>query len=96
MRILLLHNRHQQGGGEDVVVQAEAELLDQHGHEVCLAEVDNADADGLFIQMKTAAEVVYSRRAPPRCLENCFVRTGHGACAQLCSFSVAVRLLRLQ
>ncbi|NIR30580.1 MAG: glycosyltransferase family 4 protein, partial [Gammaproteobacteria bacterium] len=34
MRILLIHNRYQTRGGEDVVVDAEAELLRGHGHEV--------------------------------------------------------------
>jgi glycosyltransferase involved in cell wall biosynthesis len=34
MRILLTHNRYQQRGGEDAVVQAEKELLSAAGHEV--------------------------------------------------------------
>ncbi|SEK26630.1 glycosyltransferase family 4 protein [Nitrosovibrio tenuis] len=33
-RILIVHNAYQQRGGEDVVVEAEAELLRQHGHQV--------------------------------------------------------------
>lgn len=34
LRVLLVHNRYLQPGGEDVVVQAEAEMLKRHGHEV--------------------------------------------------------------
>jgi glycosyltransferase involved in cell wall biosynthesis len=33
-RFLIVHNSYQQKGGEDMVVEAEAELLRQHGHEV--------------------------------------------------------------
>jgi glycosyltransferase involved in cell wall biosynthesis len=33
-RILIVHNVYKQKGGEDIVVEAEAELLRQHGHEV--------------------------------------------------------------
>jgi hypothetical protein len=41
MRILLLHNRYQQPGGEDAVVQAEKDLLESHGHSVALYQVNN-------------------------------------------------------
>ena len=33
-RILVVHNRYQQRGGEDAVVDAEVALLRRHGHEV--------------------------------------------------------------
>src|SRR5215210_2840109 len=34
MRVLLLHNRYQQPGGEDQVFTAEGDLLEAYGHEV--------------------------------------------------------------
>ena len=34
MRIVIVHNRYRQRGGEDAVVQAEAALLARHGHAV--------------------------------------------------------------
>src|SRR5580698_9547807 len=38
-RILLVHNRYQQAGGEDRVVEAEADLLRSYGHQVfCYTE----------------------------------------------------------
>lgn len=40
--VLILHNRYQQAGGEDVVVEAEAQLLRDHGHRVRVEVVDNS------------------------------------------------------
>src|SRR4051794_2887513 len=34
MRILIVHNRYQQAGGEDMVVEAESDLMTSRGHEV--------------------------------------------------------------
>ncbi|HYF50984.1 MAG TPA: glycosyltransferase, partial [Planctomycetota bacterium] len=45
MRILILHNRYRQPGGEDVVVEAQAELLRSRGHDVRLFEKDNKVID---------------------------------------------------
>ena len=41
MRVLQLHSRYREPGGEDAVVQAEAALLRQRGHEVVQHEVHN-------------------------------------------------------
>ena len=41
MRILMLHNRYQQAGGEDASTDAEVALLRQAGHEVDLLEIHN-------------------------------------------------------
>lgn len=41
MKILLVHNRYQQAGGEDLVYEAERDLLERHGHEVHSYEVSN-------------------------------------------------------
>ena len=44
LKLLLVHNYYQQRGGEDVVYEAEARLLEQHGHQVLRYEARN---DGL-------------------------------------------------
>jgi glycosyltransferase involved in cell wall biosynthesis len=66
LRILILHNRYQQEGGEDVVVRAEMDLLLQQEHTVRIVEADNAQINGLFSQMRTAIEAVYSPGARRR------------------------------
>jgi glycosyltransferase involved in cell wall biosynthesis len=43
MRVLSVHNRYQQRGGEDVIFEAEAELLAAHGVEVERLEFDNLE-----------------------------------------------------
>jgi len=43
MRILLVHNRYRQRGGEDVVLESEERLLRDHGHEVKVLLFDNSD-----------------------------------------------------
>lgn len=42
-RVLIVHNRYLQAGGEDVAVAAEAALLERYGHEVHLHESSNAE-----------------------------------------------------
>ena len=68
-RVLILHNRYRQPGGEDVVVAAQAELLRKRGHAVHVLEKDNSEIDSygffrkalLFFEMsenaRAAAEV---------------------------------------
>jgi len=46
MRVLILHNRYHQQGGEDLVALAEAQLLRSHGIEVRQFEADNHPAAG--------------------------------------------------
>lgn len=64
MRILFVHNRYQQPGGEDSVVQAEIALLRSRGHEVDFLEEDNDGIVGWIDAASTAIESVYS--FPPR------------------------------
>lgn len=47
MRILIIHNRYRYSGGEDVVVDSEADLLRSKGHEVFLFTKDNEQVHGL-------------------------------------------------
>ena len=42
MKILLIHNKYQQPGGEDVVFKSESDLLSQHGHTVEHMVYDNS------------------------------------------------------
>lgn len=60
IRCLLVHNRYQQQGGEDRVVEAEKKLLEQHGHEVRLFQVDNNNINGLFDKVKIGVSATYS------------------------------------
>lgn len=47
MRILQIHNKYLEKGGEDTVVVNERILLEQNGHEVSICEFDNKDLEGL-------------------------------------------------
>ena len=59
-RIVVIHNRYQQAGGEDNVVCAEVALLRSKGHEVKMLEETNDDIVGLVNTAKVAGECVYS------------------------------------
>jgi glycosyltransferase involved in cell wall biosynthesis len=63
MRVLLLHNRYRQAGGEDIVVRAERELLEKYGHEVDLLEADNSEIAGLAGRVRAALGTIYSPAA---------------------------------
>lgn len=63
MRILMVHNRYQQPGGEDAVVRAESELLRTNGHAVDLLEEDNDTIAGLPQAFGTALRCVWSVNA---------------------------------
>lgn len=60
MKILFAHNRYQLAGGEDVVVQSEAALLESNGHEVLGLEVNNDDIVGGWSKAKAAVSAIYS------------------------------------
>lgn len=47
MKILQIHNKYLERGGEDTVVANERELLQTNGNEVLLCEFDNKDLEGL-------------------------------------------------
>lgn len=54
MKVLLVHNRYQQRGGEDAVVEAEASLLERRGIEVERLEANNDAIHGLVSKIGTA------------------------------------------
>lgn len=61
-RILIVHNRYQRAGGEDRVVEAEAELLREHGHEVFLY-IDDNDRINEISKWKTALQTIWSNES---------------------------------
>jgi glycosyltransferase involved in cell wall biosynthesis len=62
MRILFVHNRYQQAGGEDVVVHAESSLLARMGHNIELWEENNDAILSRLDAVKTGVQSVYSFR----------------------------------
>ena len=60
-RVLIVHNAYLQRGGEDVVVEAEVDLLRKRGHEVLLYRRDNAEI-GRTSKLALLAESFWSRR----------------------------------
>ena len=55
MKVLLVHNRYQQRGGEDAVVDAEACLLGSRGIEVQRLDADNDAIHGLLAKIAVSA-----------------------------------------
>ena len=68
MRILLVHNRYIQRGGEDAVYDAEASLLRERGHQVTEFIRDNRDIDP-HAKLALAANTVWSRQSRRDLLE---------------------------
>jgi glycosyltransferase involved in cell wall biosynthesis len=61
--VLILHNRYRDAGGEDAVVGAERDLLEEHGHRVAQLTVDNAripEPAGAVRTLRLAAGTVWS------------------------------------
>src|SRR3569833_1518124 len=55
MKVLMVHNRYQQRGGEDAVVEAEVRLLAANGIDVHRFEVDNDSIHGLLSKIQVSA-----------------------------------------
>ncbi|MBN1870867.1 MAG: glycosyltransferase family 4 protein [Candidatus Omnitrophica bacterium] len=60
MRILIVHNRYKDPGGEDAVVRSERALLENFGEEVFLYERDNAEFDSRSILRKVSCLRTFS------------------------------------
>ena len=69
MRILVLHNRYQIGGGEDVTVQTEKALLEARGHHVNLLEANNDQIVNPLEKAKAAMSAIYSSTAKQQVAE---------------------------
>lgn len=61
MRILIVHNRYRQRGGEDAVVESEAALLRRHGYAVRLYTRDNDEIRDSG-RLRLAADTLWSSR----------------------------------
>ena len=61
MKILVAHNRYLYRGGEDTVVDAEVNLLRQHGHQVWVYSRDNAEIQYLT-SIEAAKTSLWSRK----------------------------------
>jgi glycosyltransferase involved in cell wall biosynthesis len=60
-KVVMLHNRYQQAGGEDVVFSNETALLTAFGHTVVPFVADNHDVNGMG-RMEVAASTMWNRR----------------------------------
>lgn len=59
-RVLVVHNRYELRGGEDVVVESELSLLGSRGHEVDFLEFDNRDARLRSLRGRARATLSYA------------------------------------
>lgn len=67
MRILVVHNRYVQPGGEDTVVEEEVAALRARGHEVEVAIADNREpAGGTFARIGVAWRAIWARDSAER------------------------------
>jgi glycosyltransferase involved in cell wall biosynthesis len=57
MRILIVHERYQQRGGEDAVAEAEANLLEQNGHSVFRYSRHNDELNGRGLVKKISSGI---------------------------------------
>ena len=60
MKVLLVHNRYQERGGEDSVVESEKDLLSNHGVEVELLQANNDHIVGIKDKLIASAAVFYN------------------------------------
>jgi glycosyltransferase involved in cell wall biosynthesis len=60
MRILIIHNRYKNAGGEDVVFQSEGEMLSRQGHDVDRLIFDNSAIKTFADKIKTAVQSIYN------------------------------------
>jgi glycosyltransferase involved in cell wall biosynthesis len=60
MRILLVHNKYKQPGGENVVVESEGELLASNGHLVEQLIFDNSSINTFYDRILSGLKVIYN------------------------------------
>ena len=68
MRILQIHNKYLEKGGEDTVVANERQLLQKNGNEVMLCEFDNQDLEGLS-KIRLFCRTVFNRNSYNKVIE---------------------------
>lgn len=62
LKIISVHNRYVQAGGEDQVFESEARLLREYGHEVTQVEEQTVYPDGIAKKLGVAMDCIWSRR----------------------------------
>jgi glycosyltransferase involved in cell wall biosynthesis len=60
VKILFIHNKYKQFGGEDVAVELETSILKQKGHEVKTIFFENDPINGFFSKLGAACRSIYS------------------------------------
>ena len=60
MRILLIHNKYQNAGGEDVVFHAESALLSSYGNEVDELVFNNAEIKSTMDKLLSGLRLIYN------------------------------------
>ncbi len=60
MKILFIHNRYKQFGGEEVAVEQESELLSAKGHAVKVLFFDNEKLTSFYSKLTTALQAIYN------------------------------------
>lgn len=60
MRILVIHNKYKQAGGEDSVFKSESELLVQHGHVVEQLVYDNSTINTPYKKIMAGLKTIYN------------------------------------
>lgn len=63
MKVLLIHNKYQHTGGEDLVFEMEHDLLKGHGHTVEKIIFDNHDIRDWFSKISAGAGMIYNRQS---------------------------------
>ena len=66
MKVLLVHSRYQQKGGEESVLESERNLLSAHGIEVRLLEASNDSIVGIRGKLEASKAVFYSSQEVQR------------------------------
>ncbi|HYF31100.1 MAG TPA: glycosyltransferase family 4 protein [Chitinophagaceae bacterium] len=61
MKILFIHNRYRQHGGEDVAVELETSLLQQKGHEVQTIIFNNEEPSGVLNKLRFGRNAIYNK-----------------------------------
>lgn len=60
MKILIIHNKYKQFGGEDVAVELESSVLIQNNHEVEILYFDNSPIDSHLSKITAAFRAIYN------------------------------------
>ncbi len=62
LKIISVHNRYVQPGGEDQVFESEARLLTERGHEVTQVQEQTTYPDGIVKKLGVAVDCIWSRQ----------------------------------